>query len=98
MQTALKPKQQPRRSGTRGAMPTKEEAESLLREGGGGGSCSGGSPPHPVGDAGEGEGPTLHWRDAVAAARSAEGEPSQPLTDTFGCSPFCTLHLFKFLN
>jgi hypothetical protein len=86
MQSALK-LEQPRKAGVdspRDDLPSKEEAERLLSESGGGGSCSSSQKPSPSGDLGEGEGPSLHWKDAVAAARSAEGHSSQPLTDSFG--------------
>jgi len=94
MQSALKLKQPLRRSGVsdpRVDLPSKEEAERLLRGSQGGGSCSSSQKPSPSKDPGEGEGPSLHWKDAVAAVRSAEGHISQPLTDTFGYPPASSL-------
>ena len=81
MQSALKREQQSS-SATRNLLPSKEEAEQLLRGAGAASSCASSQPLRAGEGAEDGESPALHWRDAVAAARNAE--TSEALTDTFG--------------
>ena len=81
MQSALKREQQSGRA-PRNPLPSKEEAEQLLRGDGAASSCASSQHSGTGEGAEEAEPPALHWRDALAAANNAE--TSEALTDTFG--------------